>query len=212
MRCVHVKMLLSLFILGLFFPSLLSSPLLSSPLLFSPLSPLLSFLSSPLLSSSSPLLSSPLISSPLRPARCTSHHTPLKETKAPSLSWSWEELSVPSALFDDSISNDTLILTPHCLFFPYDEIQLERRATGHIIKMWLKHGEATLVPRNRPWQLLSRRKERDIVGGVGIVKMNKRIMCCPWRWFSDTDAKTKCGSPCKDWMGIMNLMRQICQS
>ena len=85
-----------------------------------------------------PFFSPPLLSSTLHPSWCTSHQT-LKETKAPSLCWSWEELSVPSALFDDSISNDTLILTPHCLFFLYDEIQLERRATGHIIKMWLKH-------------------------------------------------------------------------
>lgn len=53
--------------------------------------------------------------------------------KAPSLSWSWEELSVPSARLDGSISSDTLILAPHCLFFPGDEIQLERRATGRIV-------------------------------------------------------------------------------
>lgn len=123
----------------LFFPFLvLSSPFLSAPFLFSPPA-FLSFLCPPFLSSL-PLLSYLLSPSPLRPGWCTSHQT-LKETKAPSLSWSWEELSVPSALFDDSISNDTLILTPHCLFFLYDEIQLERRATGHIIKMWLKHGE-----------------------------------------------------------------------
>lgn len=98
-----------------------------------------------LLSLSSPLLSFLSCSPLLRPGRCTRPHA-LRETKAPSLSWSWEELSVPSALFDDSISNDTLILTPHCLFFLCDEIQLERRATGHIIKMWLKRGESRARP------------------------------------------------------------------
>lgn len=145
-------------------PILLSPHLLSSPLLYPPLisflilsprllsSPLLSPLFSSFLASSPflsyPLPSPPLLYSPLSPllpslhrGRCSTSHQTLKETKAPSLSWSWEELSVPSALFDDSISNDTLILTPHCLFFLYDEIQPERRATGHIIKMWLKHEE-----------------------------------------------------------------------
>lgn len=140
---------LSFFLLPIFLsPHLLFSPCLSSPLIsFLILSPRL--LSFPLLYSllSYPLPSPPLLYSPLSPlffsllpGRCTSHQT-LKETKAPSLSWGWEELSVPSAPFDDSISNDTLILTPHCLFFLYDEIQLEKRVTGHIIKMWLKHEE-----------------------------------------------------------------------
>lgn len=161
-------------------PFLQSSPLLSyPPFLSSPPFPFYSFPFLPLLPSSpfSPFLFSPplLPASPLHPS-----HQSLKETKAPSLSWSWEELSVPSVSFDDSISNDTLILTPHCLFFLYDEIQLERRATGHIIKMWLKHEEPHSSLETTPDNFLTHQcKEHDRVGGEGIV--GTEIICSPCR-------------------------------
>lgn len=85
------------------------------------------------------------------PSWCTSHQT-WKETKAASLSWSWEELSVPTALFDDSISNDTLIPTPHCLFFPLwwnSAREACNRAHHSNVAQTLR---ARLVPRNHPWQ------------------------------------------------------------
>lgn len=196
MWCVHVNMLLSVCTFSLLsfpFPSnLLSFNFLSFPVLSFPL------LSHPLLPSFP--LSSLLLSFPLCPGWCTSHQT-LKETKAPSLSWSWEELSVPSALFDDSISNDTLILTPHCLFFLYDEIQLERRATGHIIKMWLKREEprASLETTHDNF-LTHQRKEHDRVSDKGIVgtKWNHVFSLQIMLSRGDTKAGSKQGSFWKD--------------
>lgn len=157
---------------------------------------------SPLLSS--PFLSSPLLSSPLRPGWCTSHQT-AKETKALSLSWSREELSVPSALFDDSISNDTLILTPHCLFFLYDEIPLERRATGRIIKTWLKRGEPHSSLETTHDNFVSRRcKEHDRVGGIGFVEMSRNYVFSLQITFhsGDTKAKKKLRPHYKEWRRI----------
>lgn len=165
-----------IFALSLIFP-FLSCLLLSLLVLYSPppvsplcVSPLLPFSPRPFLSSCPPPLSPLALRSLLHPGTLTCHLT-LRETKAPSLGWSWEELSVPSALFDDSISNDTLILTPHCLFFLHDEIQLERRATGHIIKTWLKRKEPRLaLEAARNYFLTHQRKEHNRVGDEGIVE------------------------------------------
>ena len=93
----------------------------------------------------------PLSPPPLHPSWCSSQTQ--GDTKAQSLYWSWEEAVSPLAPFDDGISNDTLIPTPNCLFFRlYDEMQLETRATGHIIKMGAQTRSASLVPRNHSWQ------------------------------------------------------------
>lgn len=67
-------------------------------------------------------------------------------------------------------------------FFHYDEIQLERRATGHIIKTWLKHWEpgSSLETTHDNFFFPCRLTEHDRVGGVATVELN-RITRSPHR-------------------------------
>lgn len=81
----------------------------------------------------------------LRPARCAAAQM-LRKHRLPLSAGAGRSCQSLQLLFDESISNDTFILTPHCLFFLYDEIRLERHATGRIIKTWLKREE----PRSSP--------------------------------------------------------------
>lgn len=75
-------------------------------------------------------------------------------------------LSVPSALFDDSISNSTLILAAHCLFFvSVMKWSLRGVQQGKSLKL----GSDT-ASHARPWKpifLTHQHKEHDRVGGGG---------------------------------------------
>lgn len=90
-------------------------------------------------------------------------------------------LSVPSALLDESISNSTLILAAHCLFFFLffwglrDEMELERRATRQIVKVGLRHREPGPSLETPPDDFSThQRRERDGVGGTGTLRSPRR--------------------------------------
>lgn len=59
-------------------------------------------------------------------------------------------------------------------FFLYDEIRLERRATGHIIKTWLKHWEpgSSLETTHDNFFFPRQLTEHNRVGGVATVELN----------------------------------------
>lgn len=85
------------------------------------------------------LFSSALLSSLLRPARCATHQMLRKQRLLLSAGAGRSCQSLQLCLM--IAFQMTLLSSLHCLFFLYDEIQLERHATGHIIKMWLKRKE-----------------------------------------------------------------------
>lgn len=165
-------------------------PLLSSPLFYCP------------------LLSSSLLSSPLLSSSSSSSDTG-RNKKPPSLLEPGRRLSVPSAVFDDSISNDTLILTRRCLFFLYDEIRLEKRATGRIIKMWLKREEPRLSLETTCDNFLTQQcTERDVVGDR---RDEQKSVCRPCRWCS-AESTPKFNQKSGLSVNWNKLMKQLCQS
>ncbi|TNN51832.1 hypothetical protein EYF80_037928 [Liparis tanakae] len=95
------------------------------------------------------------------------------QTKAPSPGWRWEELSVPSSLFDDHVSNDALILA---VCFPLrDETGPGRRATGRIIKTLRREEPRSSLETAHDNFLTDQRREHDRAGGGGIEEESEGI-------------------------------------
>lgn len=155
------------------------------------------------------LLSSPSLFSPLISASLLLLIRHRQKQKAPSLLELGRRLSVPSAVFDDSISNDTLILARRCLFFLRDEIRLEKRATGRIIKMWLKREEPRLSLETTCDNFLTQQcTERDAVGGG---RDEQKSACRPCRWCS-AESTPKFNQKPGLSVNWNKPMKQLCQS
>lgn len=156
-----------------------------------------------------PFLSSPLFYCPLLSSSLLLLIRHRQKQKAPSLLELGRRLSVPSAVFDDSISNDTLILTLRCLFFLYDEIRLEKHATGRIIKMWLKREEPRLSLETTCGNFLTQQcTECDVVGGR---RNEQKSVCRPCRWCS-AESTPKFNQKSGLSVNWNKLTKQLCQS